>query len=349
MSYPLIILGAGASHDFLKREDYPRADTGLDLWIPPMTNQLFNGVQFQTLIIKYHEMNEVVGYIRGKIRRSHPDTTFEGILTKLYQDGVKSSPELYKSFIALLFYLSELFGTITRNYYRPHNNYDSLKQIIRLNGNKAVFVNFNYDLLLERSLGKDGFESLDQYLSENFPIIKIHGAYNWFWNRFVNAFGDEKKDCYELSLNIAEALFKSDDSKQKWELVINTTKYPKNLRALKVDSLRAYSLHPAIALPLIGKNNFVCPPSHIDFLKNKLTEIDRIVIIGWKVADPFLKELLLDVLQSRTLPVAFVGGSGVDNTVKSLDQNLQKNIKLVNNKGFSDFVSSEDGENFFSN
>lgn len=52
MSYPLIILCAGAYFDFLVRTDYPNTDGDLDRWRPPLTNQLFNGLVFQELLDK---------------------------------------------------------------------------------------------------------------------------------------------------------------------------------------------------------------------------------------------------------------------------------------------------------
>lgn len=348
MSYPLIILGAGASFDLLSRSDYPRDDIDLDRWIPPLTNNLFNGVQFQDLLSKYQEMTELVGYIRGRIRRNHPDITFEGILTKLYQDGIKSNPDLYRSFAALLFYLSDLFGTITEKYYRPHNNYDALKHIISLNGNQAVFVNFNYDLFLEKSFGKNNSEKVYQYLEGNFPIIKVHGAYNWFWNRLVNAFGEKKKGCYEISVSGAQYIFNPGDNSQKWELIIHNTSNLQNLRAQGLDGLRAYSFHPALALPLMGKENFVCPPDHVEFLKRKLKEIDRIVIIGWKVGDPFVRNLITEELKTRRIPIAYIGSNNAKSIVDELEKEFRENMKHINNGGFSDFISSDGGENFFS-
>jgi len=347
MSYPLIILGAGASFDFLIRNDYPRDDTDLDRWIPPLTDNLFNGVQFQSLLSKYKEMNELVGYIRGKIRSNRQNVTFEGILTKLYQDGVRSNPDLYKSFAALLFYLCDLFGTVTEKYYRPHNNYDTLRHIISLNGNQAVFVNFNYDLFLERSFGKNNAERVDQYLEGNFPIVKIHGSYNWFWNRLVNAFAQGKQDCYELSIKGAQYIFNPGDNIQKWELIIYNNPNPQNIRAQRLDGLRAYSFHPALALPLIGKDNFVCPSSHVDFLRRKLKEIDRIVIIGWKMADPFMRGLLLEELKQRSIPITFVGGRNSKSLIDVLDKDIRQNLKLINSNGFSNFISSDEGEGFF--
>lgn len=191
MSYPLIILGAGASLDFLNRENYGK-DGDLDLWIPPLTNQIFDGTRFQAIIIKYPEMNEMVAYLRGRLA-NNTSTSLEELLSKMFNDHIKKDPNLHKSFIALLFYLVELFGIISVKYYRAHNNYDLLRYILNQNSGKAVFINFNYDLLLEQSFNKSNNEHIDDYLSDPFPIVKIHGAYNWFWTRLVNAFGEQKK------------------------------------------------------------------------------------------------------------------------------------------------------------
>lgn len=345
MTYPLIILGAGASFDFLRREDYPTTDIDLDWWIPPLTNRLFDGTKFQSIITKYGEMNEIVGYIRGKLR-NNSNITFEEVLTKLFQERIQQNPSLYKSFIALLFYISELFGTISKKYYRSHNNYDSLRLILSLNGGRAVFVNFNYDLLLEQSFSKSNVQHIDDYLSDPFPIIKIHGAYNWFWTRLVNAFEGEKKGSYEISINGAQYIFEPGEAKSQWILGIHNTSNPQNIRAQVRDPLTAYASHPALALPLFGKNNFVCPQSHIDFLKRKLKEIDRIVVIGWKLGDPFLRNLIVEELKVRSIPIALIGGKNAKIVFDTLEKEFEENIKTINAFGFSDFVSSDSGEKF---
>lgn len=343
MAYPLIILGAGASNDFLDRNHFPDFEPDLDTWKPPTTVNLLNGAYFYSLISKFPEMDEIVSYIRGKM--TDKNKTFESILTTLYHQHVKQNPQLYKSFMGLLFYLSELFRNVSNKYYRPTNNYKTLKHILAQAGNRAIFVNFNYDLLLESTFINEKYTEVNQYLNENFPIIKIHGACNWFWVRHINYFADfdESKSNYEIALNIAESLFKPSNGKENWKLVIkdNPPHSPQG-----ANGISAFSYHPALALPIIEKNDFVCPLEHIDFLKNELNSIDRVIIIGWRMTDPLLMDLLNNELKKREIPIAYVGKRHADNYIESQGDHIKKNLRIIEREGFTHFINSDDGEKF---
>lgn len=345
MSYPLIVLGAGASFDFLQRNEYPSHAPDLDQYLPPLTNRLFDGTKFHEIIAKYPEMHKLVDYIRAKLRADNPKT-FEQILSDLYFEKVKVDKGLNTSFMSLLFYISDLFGIISQKYYQANNNYGALLKMIGFYGNKAMVVNFNYDLLFERSLGFSDIKSVDELLNGNFPVIKIHGACDWYWSYEVSLWEDEKKKCYEIALNNAEFFLNPGEKIKNWKIVIHNSTDPRRMPARNVNSIQGYSYHPALALPLIGKNNYICPESHIELLKQRIGEIDRILIIGWKIRDPFLKDLIVEELKKRNIPIAFVGGSNTEDIVKELDETIKSNIKLINDKGFSNFLSSDAGEEF---
>ena len=347
MSYPLIILGAGASRGFLERNDNPNYSPDLDQYIPPVTNELFDGARFHELITKYPEMSRLVDYIRARLRNKKPKT-LEQILSDLFINKVKVDKSLYVSFMALLFYVSDLFGTITEKYYRPNNNYGALIKMLGFVGNKAIFVNFNYDLLFERSLGKSEIKNIDELIKGDFPVIKIHGASNWYWARQIELWGDENKNCYQQSLSNAETLINISESVKDWQLVIKDTPDPKSMGVEKRSQTTGYSYHPTLALPIIEGKNYVCPESHINLLTNKLSEIDRIVIIGWKLGDPFLNNLISQELKKREIPVAFIGGKSAKDVVEGFDEKMKMSIKLINDEGFSDFLSSDECEEFFS-
>ncbi|MEK7171049.1 MAG: hypothetical protein AAB774_01960 [Patescibacteria group bacterium] len=342
MTYPLIITGAGASYDCVPPGDYPVNDYDLRDWKPPLTKYLFDGTRFQNLIDKYPEMTDMVSHIRSRLRAG--SLTFEEVLTTQHKDGVKNDPDLKKSFVALLFYLSDLFGSVSRNYYRPNNNYSDLFHQIKQNGGRAIFVNFNYDLLLERVLGKTNVDNPDDYISGNIPIIKIHGACNWYWARGINLLED--KPSYDLLMSVPETIIGTPNM-EEWKLVIkNDKENPKSIYAKQFAPLRGYSFHPALALPIQEKNNFVCPQSHIDLLNLQIPKIDRILIIGWKVKDQFLLNLLLEELSKRNIPIAFVGGEDSKNTLEQLNAKITSNIRVIADKGFTNYMGSDEAEEF---
>ena len=348
MSYPLIIFGAGASTDFLVRGDYPY-DSDLDQFIPPLTDRLFDGTKFQDIINKYPEMHKVVDYIRSKLR-SENRKTLEQVLTKLYEEKIKVDEDLYVSFMSLLFYLSDLFRTISNRYYRSNNNFNALIKMLGFSGNRALFVNFNYDLLLEKTLGKGNIKSVDELLGGNFPVIKIHGSCNWWWTRMVDVWDEDSiKSTYDLSLGYAKGLLTMDEeAKSKLLKLAVYEADPKNLTIRRIgQGLNGIAFHPALALPISEKNNFICPESHIKFLRNELKKINRIVIIGWKIGDPFLKGIIQEELKQRKIPIAYVGKDNTDKVIDGIDNDIKSNVILRDNNGFSHFLSMDEGEEFF--
>lgn len=155
-----------------------------------------------------------------------------------------------------------------------------------------------------------------------------------------------KKNSYELSLNFAEGLFQKNQDKSGWELVLPKSKTPWKMQAAGQGYANAYSYHPSLALPIIEKNNYVCPDKHMEYLKNLLGSIDRIAIIGWKMGDPFLINLLIEELKTRKIPIAVIGGKNVSKLAEGLQGEIKSNISLVGSDGFSGFLSSDEGENF---
>ena len=353
MGYPLIILGAGASYDFMRLEQFNNVERhALEQWRPPFTNGLFDGTRFQELILKFGEMDEIVSDIRGRIFNDS-ETSLEQILTTLHTQDTKNDPDLYRSFIALLFYLADLFHNISAKYYRPHNNYLSLRRKLRQTGNKAIFVNFNYDLLLEQAFHPGGLKNVNDYIAvSSFPIIKIHGACNWFRQRNIKMSSDESPlNCFDLAMEekVAEKLIDpaTDLGDGKYELVVHEYSDTTNILTKPgTNPLHAYSFDPAIALPVIEKGNFVCPSSHIDFLKTELPNVDRVVIIGWRGADKSLRDILDGELNKRKVPIAFVGGENIMSTLSTIGNPIKDYVAIHDEKGFSHFVSSIEGEEF---
>lgn len=347
MNYPLIITGAGASYDFLVPEDYGDLKFNFIKWQPPTTNSLLDGSRFQELIDKYPEMDEIASMIRGKLRRKNYPLSFEDILTDIHINFTPRDPELHKGFVALLFYLSELFSYVTKRYYRQHNNYRHLKLLLKQSADKVLFVNFNYDLLLEKSIFDEDLKSIDDYVAdETYKIIKIHGAYNWFIKELVATRIDETLKCYGLYLNNAERISRPA-TKDNHEIVIREYEDPKNiLTEPYLNQLQAHAFYPALALPVIEKRNYICPENHIAILKKEIAKIDRVMVIGWRAGDKFMHRLLEIELAKRKIPVAFIGGSNARDVIRSVGIPLRDSTTLINERGFSDFISSGEGEEF---
>lgn len=343
MAYPLIILGAGASFDYIEQNKYPERFHDLfNKFKPPLSNNIFDAVKFIDFIDRYSPYTTEIGsYINNRIAGGK--ITLEQCLTDIRYNKISKNPEISKQIVSLLFYLADLFSAVSREYFVSHNNYTDLLFRIKANGGKACFVNFNYDLLLEKNLkfGLEPTDTINDYVSGQIKVIKIHGACNWFYGRPV--IGHSKRASYNYALSDAQVIL--DRSNQEYNIVINN---PTNCRDLSYEGTEPEIkvFHPAIAIPIQSKV-YVCPESHIQILKDKLKQVDRVIIIGWKAADPFLVELLKEELSNRQIPIALVTGTkSKDGVLSNLGESLAKNVKLINQTGFTDFMQSEESEGF---
>lgn len=354
MAYPLIILGAGASTDYLRADDHiERRNNNYSIYRAPLMNQLFDDSRFHGILARHHGINSFVSDVMNAMSRPNPN--FEDYLTNARDNLATSNPAIYSQLVSLIFYLSDLFSVVSDKFYYQINHYkDLLHKIDNYCNGQACFVNFNYDLLLERSLnehsaGKFSYSRLDDYISSNIKIIKIHGACNWRYN-------PQTVQSKETTAVEFFAQFSKD-------LILNTTKsqiYPSAMDITNVNFNPEYSKGleswtvklPALALPLKDKpTNYVCNESHINTLKECIKKADRILIIGWRGADQFLLSLLTNELKDRKIRVKVVTKNS---TPKSIIKYYGDNIpqfkiysKDVYSAGFSNFMKTNYYESLF--
>jgi len=339
MKYPLIILGAGASYDLLDENDHddPVIKMNLRQWKPPLTNDLFEGARFGSLRSKYNEMSDVVSLVRGYVNDGEG---FEQALNKI-KKMTENDEGLFNSLMSLKFYLSDLFDTISKEYYMPENNYKTL--ILRINQleSRALIVNFNYDLLLENCLGMGTTADLSKYVKDDIKVIKIHGACNWYYSRRVNS-GNKKTSSYELSVLQSQEHIETDYTEKDELIIKNDVTDPRTLGTTNWSDVgTAISYRPALALPLFNKDSYVCPDEHIKLLKKELQRVDCVISIGWKFADQFMIDLLVSETKKRDLPIKIISGTNAEAINESLPESLKKNVATAHSFGFSDFINKD--------
>ena len=105
---------------------------------------------------------------------------------------------------------------------------------------------------------------------------------------------------------------------------------------------------PAIAIPIIDKQEFLCPSRHIEMLKRNMEQTDRILVIGWKAGDSNFLDLIKDHLKEDALLTVV---SKKTETAREIVDKL-KEIKNFSKTeyyggGFAEFASSSYCENFF--
>lgn len=350
-----IVLGAGASHDFI---DPKYISTGKVLdwetFKPPLASEIFNPAKFGGVIQKYNEASQLSASVLSALRAGKD---LEEFMQELRERGGHRIPQL----VELVFYLGDLFQLISSKFRNnPGNNYSDLIGRIRDNGGEACMVTFNYDTLLETNLGTQFAEKkheLDDYIRHDIQVIKIHGSCEWSYvsgpfeqyevDEILKIGGINKY----LVQNPSRVYGIKEDGKK-----INTQPEIIPQRNFQMTQKNTYGTdeffesYPALAIPVRTKHTYVCPDYHIEELKKALSQTCKILIIGWKAADENLLEIFEEVIK---YPVEFtiVAGKG-SKTAEEIKEKIRQKVKVVSFKivdqGFTGFMGSQACDDFFS-
>ena len=177
----MVILGAGASFDSIIIPEKSNSDK--INWRPPLGKQLFDfRPEFDNILKKFPGAES----FRSEINICKD---IEELFQTKYELSQKSNGAgLFMKIINVQFYLQDLFHNISQEYvdFGP-SNYDIL--ISRANDyfiktkKQVLFVTFNYDTLLEKSIEKvcnTTFNNINDYTKHYLKVIKPHSSCNWF-------------------------------------------------------------------------------------------------------------------------------------------------------------------------
>ncbi len=268
-------------------------------------------------------------------------------------DGVWASAErhndglLFRQLLALRLYLRDILWECGTNWLAEADrttNYLTLVNRIRdwqrETAADVVLVTFNYDTLLEQacqSVLNWNFASVASYL--NFPqwlILKPHGSVDWGLPIQAAQPGASEQEAVRLLIGHAERLFRLDTSTFPYEKLPSRT------------VLVGGNIHlPAIAIPLGTKAHFECPPSHLQKLSESLSAVTRILVIGWRGAEPHFMEHFRGLIQPN-VPLQIVDAGTGQETLENLQNGLFLRLASVDRfeGGFSAFLRSSQLEAF---
>lgn len=338
-NYPLIILGAGASFDSISKKVLPQLEIegyNYKNCCPPLTNDLFNRKNFGKLIdnhISARRFEQEIYRLEENQQLSFEDLTTEILLTRAPKNKV-----WYESLIDLRLYLHDLFRYISLNHFTTRSNHGKLASLLdRHHSNHAIFVNFNYDLLLEKQFDPGiKFEHIEDYISSDLKIIKIHGACNWFKQLILENDIQAHHDANKYILSAAQSLITNESNEKNTAEIVISDK--SGAYSIPINNRLVYFM-PNISLPINQKIDYVCPTSHIEIFKKEINNIDRVIIIGWKAADEYLLKLLSDNLRDKNIPIFIACHNSSEEVAKRLKEKYNLwSIPL--NQGFSDFIES---------
>jgi hypothetical protein len=339
IKHPLIILGAGASHDYIPDSDRTRDAR----YKPPLADGLCDPRIFTEIVgrEKYPHAQALIADLRASTQQGVNLETHLGIIRDraeaIHDENRK------RQLVDFEFYLQDLFQKISDNYgQQPTNNLAVLTNYLRdftKNESQAVGIaTFNYDLLAEQCLGievaNDPLDSLRPYISGLIKLIKLHGSCDWMYIFGKNIAGPSY-DTW-LADPFSQPLPGAD-----WAII-----------RTRSSSIRHgddnVSLRPAVAIPLPDKHGYVCPPSHIKELAGLLNQTNAILIIGWSAGDEHLIKTMEEQIRNQT-KVTIV--SRDTNSAQGIKEKLHhiKNLSFdLNGGGFSKFARGPAIVDFFS-
>ncbi len=327
MGYPLIILGAGASHDY---SPYGQK--------PPLTKDLVQEIYIdKELLVQYPEVSNLISTLWTGVNRDKK--SFEVILDEIQQQS-QNNPNRKIQIVILQIYLQELFGKISANFQKV-NHYKTIQgRISDCFSGGACVVSFNYDTLFENSIIGNPFNKIRSYINGPIELIKPHGSHDWRYVRRLDSWDfDEYKNAYSF-LKQNPGYFE-ESSRGEYMTPYHYEEANKRPEFLHL---------PALAVPLPNKQKWICPETHIQRLKQALEKIDRILIIGWRAADSNLLDLIATHVNKNVR--AWIV-SGTNESASEIASNISKKTGLQcqispeSSAGFSGFIDSPSYNSFF--
>ena len=169
----LIIFGAGASYDCVPK-DLPE---GIPSDRPPLTNEL---VSSNKLLDRYPSASSEIARIRHEVGKGR---YLEEVLSE-YRTRSKTIKHTKTFLDDFTKYLAHRFKECSQNYMKTASNYEILIRGLVESEIEPVLVTFNYDTLLEEAIRRvtrqvGAYRNMTEYTQCEFPVVKIHGSWNW--------------------------------------------------------------------------------------------------------------------------------------------------------------------------
>lgn len=334
----LVILGAGASHDF-------SSDLNDGNLKPPLSNNLFNHWNKERIITNYPGAFNLSSSIRST-------NDIEEFFEKKWKYIETNNDRItLAKIINVQYYLHELFMKISGwSQQIEMNNFDILNNALHeysIHENEIIpIVSFNYDLFTEFSLMSSlgyGFNSMDDYVDyrkRKILLFKPHGSCNWvryfnqgfipdnpnadmrYVNLVANSLYSQKLSYPEILENLSEEIV----VKNSW-----------GIDATDMTSTQQY--YPQLLIPFKSKDEFVMPTKHQQVLDYILSDVKEILIIGWKGTEETFNSLLGQKLSGKKIHVTIVNGPNESGqqTFDHLFKYLHSSVPNIVQETFSSF------------
>ncbi len=200
-----------------------------------------------------------------------------------------NDPERKRQLAAIRYYINLLISRLDQEWFSESlgiTNYLTLLDQLRRQKQEVLLVTFNYDRLIERALRGLGIaiEDLSHYVQDaTFKLFKLHGSVHWGREVEITIADVKEKSVWDIGT----------------ELIQNAAELKISDRFHIVDSqpIGKYAeipLIPAIAIPVVTKTTFECPPEHIEYLRANLGRATKALIVGWRATEEHFLSLWRD-------------------------------------------------------
>jgi len=322
-----VILGAGASYDCVP----PNTATVRPEFHPPLTKDLFSlRTSFDRILARYQKATGLSQDIRTRLSQG------ENLESILQEYASESSLTFKKQYWEVPLYLQEVLGEVSKHYVDPGGatSFATLvHEVERSDYDEVMYLTLNYDRFMEQAIEKvygDRVDHMGAYTprDKKWFLVKLHGSVNW---------GRRLRNPFEWVGNEA-AMFDSFDSDLSWDKEIRMLSgHQQHDRYIDKDYY-----YPALAVPIEGKDNFVCPGPHVEKAGNFLEKCTDFLIIGFAALDQPVLELLGNVAEVRKLTI--IDKNNVEGK-KVLDKIIRANSRfsgypadVLHSATFSDFM-----------
>ena len=218
-----------------------------------------------------------------------------------FQLKAETDGECRSQLLAVQYYIGQVVRLCEGNW-NAHtdgaSNYKTLFDQVR-SCSPVCFVTFNYDTLIETALKSFGLplKSINDYISDPaYKLIKLHGSIDWLY--WIPKSTTRLPHTDQPS---PDELIRSAPVPRDRSFIDRVGDMPPAARTEPHFSL------PALAVPTVSKQTFVCPPGHTRALADLIPNVTEILLIGWRAAERHFLKLLSEGLQRPVRVMAVCG------------------------------------------
>jgi hypothetical protein len=326
----VVIFGAGASYDSFSSLPPETWDRPSLPDRPSLAKELFLPLQeFRGISRNYRRLQPLVPYLEAT-------ENVEDVLEE-FRVKAETDAECRSQLLAIRYYLREVIASCQRDWTRRTygvSNYKTLLDQVR-GCSRVCFVTFNYDMLMEHAL--EGIDiptgTIGEYTSHpKYSLIKLHGSIDW--QLWIPKRGNESVRRFNKQPSAQDMIHAAPIIGDRF-IIDKSGHTPSRLPATEI----WFSL-PALAIPVVSKQTFVCPPEHIDALALLIPEVTKIAIVGWRAGERHFLKMLKDGL-TKAVPVIAVceNAEARAETYKRMEEaGIPAHFSDAAPGGFTDFV-----------